>query len=113
MSLYEKLFRYGPTRWLYSKNPNGVLVLLSHLTEPPDAFNLSSYPQTGPQRFLIPIRSTCYWTAVYAWLSNWIPSADGREDRFSLLRDLIGEFVDFLKEEKMAPNPLKDPDIPL
>ena len=76
---------YG--NWLNYKNPDGVLVLLSHLTTPPDDY----LETTG--NYGVKLRNYIKWQQIYNWL---------KEQKHNSKPCLTNDFINFLRECNMA-----------
>lgn len=73
--------------WLHSKNEHAVLVLLSHLTKPPDDFLKQS------ENYGVRQKNFINWQQIYNWLKT-----EAKDTDICLTNDLMN----FLKECSMA-----------
>ena len=99
-------------QWLCTKNPDGALVLLTHFTEGPEGFAERSPTANISHLFRAPVRNKCLWTTVYGWLAQWRNLVTEQDDiEIASLRKLVGEFLGFLEERKMAPISIRAGDL--
>ncbi len=100
--------------YLSEKCPDASLVLLTHLTEPPEGFKRTQHHSAdsspGASMYTVPSRGVCWWSDVQKWLSNWcrqsVPSHVPQEFLYFLTR----EFSEFLENQGMNLRPLEDND---
>lgn len=87
-----QLVDYG--KWLSKKNPDGILILLTYSTKPPDNY------YDNPSPYSIEKRNCINWQLIYNWLER-----RRKKQKCSCLAEY---FMEFLLEENMA---IKSPDI--
>lgn len=82
--------------------PEGGLVLLTHLTDPPEEFATNMNKDAGC--FRLAVRSTCRWAEVHKWLGAWQQNNEKASQTAAIifLSGLMQEFRQFLEVQKMV-----------